>query len=227
MTTLNLGLQCYIFAQNYTTHLLNIKTIIFDLGGVIIDLDESATYHALANLGAKTYDEVVQIAYNEPIFREYEMGLVDDVTLRNGMRSIFGKKLKNQQIDDAWNAMLGAIPKTRLNLLVKLRTKFHVAILSNTNHIHELAFNQILKKSSNQPSLHSFVDQVFFSHEMNMRKPDLEIYQKVLELTETKPTEALFLDDKLENLRGAQAAGLQTMHINSPDEIFKLNKYVE
>ena len=122
--------------------------------------------------------------------------------------------------------MLGAITPERLQLLSDLRRSHQVFILSNTNSIHERAFNAILQHTSGKPSLHHVADRVYFSHEMHMRKPDVEIYQQVLAQSGAHPAETLFMDDKPANLQGATQAGISTLHITTPNDILGLRKYV-
>lgn len=205
---------------------LNINTFIFDLGGVIIDLDEQATIQSFSKLSKIPEQDILDIVSNSHLFQDYEKGLVSDDVFRKGVNKAFGTTLSDAQIDTCWNAMLKSITIDRLNLLLSLKEKYKVIVLSNTNSIHIKAFNKILEKVSGKDSLTFFAHHVFFSHKLNMRKPDEEIYREILRLSASNPTESLFMDDKLENLRGAHKTGIQTMQINSPDEIFELKRYV-
>ena len=219
---MNLGLQCYIFAQYYTSHQLNIQTLIFDLGGVIIDLHEQATIEAFVTLTGQSPENVIGHYQNSSLFKKHEKGLITDAQFRDGIRKLMNVTSTDQQIDDAWNSMLMAIPIERLHFLNKLRKKYHVLILSNTNSIHENAFTKILQDVSGKPSIHYYADQVFYSHEIHMRKPDQEIYQFVIDDSKIDPKTTLFLDDKKENLLGAKSVGIQTKHITRPNQIFEI-----
>jgi len=205
---------------------LNINTIIFDLGGVIIDLDEKATTRAFMELSGHTLEQIIHHYHTSPYFKNHEKGLITDTVFRQGIREVLDIKATDNELDQAWNAMLGNIPIERLDLLLKLRKKFKVLILSNTNGIHEPAFTQILKEVSGKNGLTDFADEVYYSHILKMRKPDPEIYLTVLQLSNLQAESTLFLDDKIENLKGAESVGIQTMHIAHPDKIFELEKYV-
>lgn len=206
---------------------MNIKTIIFDLGGVIVDLDEQATVNAIINLTDGQADEV-QKAYQEAtFFKSYEKGLISDDTFRDEIRKLIKHQATDENIDKAWNAMLGNIPTERLELMNRLRENYRVMVLSNTNAIHEAAFNQTILEVSGKPDLTHFADTVFFSHELHLRKPDVDIYKKVIELSGIEPSEAIFLDDKLENLEGAQKAGLQTFHVQNPNQTISIEQYLQ
>ena len=206
---------------------LNIQTFIFDLGGVIIDLDEHATISAFSKMTNVPAPVIFDKISNSATFKLYEKGLITDWQFRMEVNNLFESSASDDRIDEAWNAMLGNIPAERLELLLELKKDHKVIILSNTNAIHENAFNQILKKASGKDSLTSFADHVFFSHRLGMRKPDAEIYQEILHQSNTDPTLALFMDDKQENLNSAESVGIKTMHISFPDQIFELKKYVQ
>ncbi len=122
--------------------------------------------------------------------------------------------------------MLGEIAMERLELLLSLHERHKIVILSNTNAIHINAFNQILEGVSGKNSLRHFADDVLFSHDLNMRKPDMEIYKKTLILCKSKAEDCLFMDDKKENLLGAESIGINTKHITYPNQIFELASYV-
>lgn len=205
---------------------MNINTFIFDLGGVIIDLDEANCYDSFSRLTGFEPNVIRNSVYNSNVFQQYEKGLIDDGEFRAEVNSLFNVELNENEIDLAWNVMLKEIPLGRLELLLALKEKYKVIILSNTNAIHINKFNEILKDVSGKKSLEAFANHVFFSYQLNMRKPDLEIYQEVLRLSKTNASEALFMDDKLENLNGALSVGINTFHITEPNKIFDLQKYV-
>ncbi|SMD32527.1 putative hydrolase of the HAD superfamily [Reichenbachiella faecimaris] len=201
---------------------MNIKTIIFDLGGVIIDLDFKRTPKAFSQLTGWPFDDIFKLYFEPGLFQNYEKGLIKDQELRSGINDLFGAQLSDTQIDEAWCAMLGFVPKARLDFMNELRKNYQVLVLSNTNAIHVAAFNQTIKEVSAENSLEAFVDKVYFSHEMGMRKPDLEIYEELLKQSNIKAEECMFLDDTQHNLDGAAQLGIHTMHITHPDQIFNL-----
>ena len=205
---------------------MNIKTIIFDLGGVIIDLDFNRTPEALSELTGRKFDDIYPMYFEPGLFQDYEKGLISDQELRTGINNLFGTQLTDAQIDEAWCAMLGAIPKKRLEFMNDLRRDFQVLVLSNTNAIHVEAFNQTIEQVSGEKSLDAFADEIYFSHELKMRKPDEEIFMEVLNRSNNKAEECLFLDDTQHNLDAAAQLGIHTMHIARPDEIFNLTSHV-
>lgn len=201
--------------------LQNFKTIIFDLGGVIIDLNVAATFEAFAEITQLPLSQMMSHAADD-FFILYEKGLISSADFRNEIRKLSKVLLSDNEIDTAWNAMLGAIPPARIETLNTLRQTHQVMILSNTNEIHEIAFHKTLQGVTGKSHLSHFADQVYFSHDINLRKPDSEIYDFVIHENKLNPAETLFLDDKLENLVGAESCGIQTMHITHPDLILTL-----
>ncbi|UXP31083.1 HAD family phosphatase [Reichenbachiella agarivorans] len=205
---------------------MNINTIIFDLGGVIINLDELATVSAFAALSGHPYQEVIQLYQQSEVFKQYEMGNISSTVFREEVRKMIDTQSDDATIDRAWNAMLGEIPIQRLELLLDLQKNYRVMILSNTNEIHETAFNQILQQVSGKNSLHDFAHDVFFSHRIHLRKPNADIYLNLLATSGIQAENAIFLDDKLENLEGAKSVGINTLHITTPDDVFKIKSHV-
>lgn len=205
---------------------MNIKTIIFDLGGVIIDLDFNKTPQAFSQLTGRPFDEIYPLYFKPGLFQDYEKGLISDGELRSGINQLLDTDLSDRQIDKAWCAMLGQVPKSRLEFMAELTANYKVLVLSNTNAIHVRAFNQIILEASGKSSLEAFADEVYFSHELHMRKPDAEIYEEVLRRSGSKASECLFLDDTQANLATAAQLGINTLHIAHPDHIYNLNQHV-
>ena len=202
--------------------LQNIKTIVFDLGGVIIDLDTSATIRAFAELSGYDVPEMLDLFQQSQLFIDYEKGLISSQNFRDELRNLLLVEASDQQLDSAWNAMLGAIAMPRLQLMQTLQQRYQVMVLSNTNEIHEMAFHSILQKVSGQPHLSHFAHHVYFSHDIGMRKPDTEIYDFVNRQHQLTPEETLFLDDRLDNLEAARANGWQVQQVKFPNEILAI-----
>ncbi len=201
--------------------LKGIRNLIFDLGGVIIDLDQHKLLDQLSALtGISPPDFKTSIALR-PEFIEYEKGLISDSDFRDFFRSVSSNSLTDAEIDQAWNAILLEIPSQRLTLLEQLNKDFSVFLLSNTNNIHLTEINRKLNQMG-FPDFSPFFDRQYYSHLLHERKPDQRIYEIVLEESSIVPSETLFLDDNLENLEGAKKLGIQTFHVEHPDLILEL-----
>ncbi|NSL89340.1 HAD family hydrolase [Chitinophaga solisilvae] len=196
-----------------------IKNIIFDLGGVILNIDYKLTSEAFQKLGVTNFDELYSQFHGSDLFNGLETGHVSTAEFLQEMQQHVPAGVTPEQITTAWNAMLLDFPLQRLQLLQQLRQYYGLYLLSNTNAIHLDAFHKILQESRGIPSLATFFDRAYYSHLMGHRKPDAASYQMVLDENGLKAAETLFIDDTLPNIEGAKAVGLQTLHLQAPKTI--------
>ncbi|HEX8041782.1 MAG TPA: HAD family phosphatase [Chryseosolibacter sp.] len=198
----------------------SVKNLIFDLGGVILDLSVDHTLSSFAGLSGMAKEKVHELYYSTPGFLEYEKGQMDDTTFRNFIRETYCISCGDPEIDQCWNAMLRGIPAARLNLLTRLQKEFRVFLLSNTNSIHIQHINEVMLPNGNgSASLDTYFHKAYYSHRMGKRKPDADIFEQVLEENHLVPEQTLFLDDYAINLEGARSVGIKTVHVTSPDLI--------
>ncbi len=192
-----------------------IKNIIFDLGGVIINLDVPKTYKSFAKLGGMSEHQVIAMVESAPFFDDYEKGLISSVTFRKCIRRLLKKNLPDEEIDQAWNDMLLDIPVERLSLIEELKGKYNLFVLSNTNDIHIKAFNEIIHQSYDLNQYHGLFDYVYYSYRINKRKPDTEIFRHVLDEQNLIPEETIFFEDNSDNIKGAGSLNIQTHWVQS------------
>jgi len=190
-----------------------IKHIIFDLGGVLINLNYPATEQAFANLGLKNFNDIYTQLKQDTLFDDFETGKIDREHFIAAMKAAAGVPLTDEQVITAWNAMLLDFPLRRLQILQQLRLHYDLFLLSNTNEVHEEAFNDILYKAHGMPNIGVFFDKVYLSHRVGMRKPNADIFQRVLEDNGLKAEQTLFIDDTPQHIAGAQALGIQTIYL--------------
>ena len=199
-----------------------IKHIIFDLGGVILNLREESTVEAFAAISRLSKAEISKRFFVFDDYPKFEMGLLTDSAFRQSVRSNFDIEAEDERLDAALNAMLLDIPLARLELLDKLKTSFRLFLLSNTNNIHLGCFNNKVRELTGEGSLERFFIKSYYSHQVKLRKPDPSIFKLVLDEQHCKPEETLFLDDNQSNLDGAATLGISTFHIKNPDQLFEL-----
>ena len=197
--------------------LTKIKNLVFDLGGVIIDLHIEATLREFSHLSGKTLDEIKGSYFRPDFFYQYEKGLINDATFVEALSDYLGTSLSGEQVEKAWNKMLGKIDPVRIEKLKRLSKHYNLLLLSNTNRMHVDVFNDILYRASGVSTMHDIFHKVYYSHELHMRKPDDEIFLHILEENSLKAGETLFLDDTRENLDTANRLGINTFHVTSPD----------
>ena len=202
----------------------SIKNIIFDLGGVIINIDFQYTFEAFARLGNTDILSTLKKFDSLEVFKRYEKGEFSDAELRKLLKKEFNTELSDVQIDEAWNALLLDIPRERIDLIQRLKQNYQVFLLSNTNNIHIEEVNKILYRSTGLNSLDQLFHTAYYSYKMNMAKPEAEIYQYVLKEQGLNPGETVFIDDNKDNISGAQQAGIRTIRVEAPNTILDLLK---
>ncbi len=202
---------------NMLKNLDGIRNIIFDFGGVIIDLDFSRTEKAFKKLSIPDFKGKMNQAVEGELFMDFEKGLISPNDFRNKLRYLAERNISDKEIDDAWNQLILDIPEKRINLLLKLREKYQLFLLSNSNIIHYEFYTNNLKKRHGFNSLDDLFDKTFFSFNLKMYKPGPEIYKTVIDKAGIKSEESLFIDDNVINLEGAQKLGIKTLH--SPQDV--------
>lgn len=196
-----------------------ISAIIFDLGGVIVDLSVARTVQAFSDLSGLPREDIIQAYLKYPDFFAYERGELNDVEFRAMLRRIFSLQASDAQLDQCWNAMLVDLPLAKLQWVNKIKDRFAVYVLSNTNNIHMQYVNSVFLKGG---TLNAYFHKCYYSHEVGMRKPEIEIYSHVLHDAGLVASKTVFLDDNLENIQAANRVGIEAIHITHPDRIYDL-----
>ena len=190
----------------------NIENIIFDLGGVIINLDMEHAFDRFSQLfGRDVRSKMVEDFHNHKFFRQYEVGAINDEEFRKSLRNLAKSDLDDVHLDEAWNSMLGDIPSERIEWIQELAKDYKVVILSNTNSIHVNRFNKIFSQSSSYNLPGDLFHKTYYSHEIKDRKPNSSCFQFVLDDFGMLPGNTLFYDDNLENIKVAGELGINTV----------------
>ncbi len=199
-----------------------IKNIIFDLGGVFIDIDYNKTAQAFEKLGITNFNDHFSQHSASNLFQKLEMGFITVDEFYNSFRSSTQSNLTNKEIAEAWNAMLGTFSIDCLQWLVEISSKYKLFLFSNTNQIHFDGFMKIFETTTGERSFDGYFYKTYYSHTAGFRKPNKESFLKILELESIIAEETLFIDDTPLNIDGAKAAGLQTLLLQKPSDLFKL-----
>ena len=201
----------------------NISTFIFDLGGVIVDLDLPKCIQNFKDLGLENIEQYLSNFGQKDFFMQFEKGQIGIPAFRNEIRKLAGIELSDAQIDKAWCSFLTQIPVEKLHLLSELKKKYRLLLLSNTNPLHiETAVAAEFSKTGK--TMQDFFDKCYLSYEMGMVKPDVEIFEALLADAQVKAEECLFLDDGKKNIDTAAALGIQTYWVKPNENLnFLLN----
>jgi putative hydrolase of the HAD superfamily len=195
-----------------------IKNIIFDLGGVLLNIDYNLLVKAFANIGLPHFEDYFTQKSQRDFFDLYEKGLISSEEFRKKIKEKCAAGTTDAEIDAAWNSMLLDFPKHRLELLLKLKGRYRTFLLSNTNEIHMNYIHSYLEKAFQMPDFSKHFEKVHLSYNMRMRKPDAEIFQAVLRQNNLEASETLFIDDSVQHVESATKLGIQTYWLDVKKE---------
>lgn len=199
-----------------------INNIIFDFGGVIIDIDYWKSINAFIKLGAKDFANIYSQAGQIEVFDRLDKGLISPDDFRKELIRFFPPETTVQMIDDAWNAILIGIPEHRIRLIENIKSNYRTFLMSNTNMIHYNVYMQELKQEFGYGSLYELFEKFYLSFELGMRKPDPDFFRLIIKENDLNPAETVFIDDSKQNLPPAQNLGIQTIFLNNGMDVCDL-----
>lgn len=197
-----------------------ITDIIFDFGGVILDIDPQLTIQELITLGIEDVQVFTSASFQEGVVGKFERGIITPEMFRDQVRALAGKELSDQEIDDAWNALLLDIPKERIQVIEDTKQHYGIFLLSNSNEIHYDLFVRDLQLRFGYREFDQLFHKSYFSFDLHMSKPNPEIFEYVVNQQGLKPETTLFIDDTAMHIEAAAQLGLRTYHLQKP---FRLN----
>lgn len=198
------------------------QAIIFDLGGVILNIDYTRTIEEFGKLGITDFQHFFSKQVQKNFFDEYEKGLISSAHFIEKVKTFLPPSISESEIKKAWNAMLLDLPTERLELLEKLRKKYKLFLLSNTNEIHITEFNNYLQNQFSFTDLSPYFDKMYLSYQLGMRKPDTEIFRYVLNQNNLKSEEVVFIDDSPQHIESSKRLGINAFHLQDPNTILDI-----
>lgn len=191
----------------------NVKNLIFDLGNVLFDIDFSLLNEAFASIGIQGFDQHFTLNKSHPLFLDLEMGFINELEFYEGVRALTNLPVGNDQIKNAWNALLVGFRKDSIQWIKENNTNYATYLFSNTNQIHHDYFVSDFENKVAPYSFTSLFITPYYSHEMGMRKPDPASFTYILNKEGLKASETLFIDDNEPNINAAASIGLQVLHL--------------
>lgn len=186
-----------------------IRNIIFDFGGVLVELDKARCIADFVRMGFHQAASWIDAYSQQGIFEELELGLIEPEDFCKEVRSLAGVNVDDSAIWAVWNRLITGIPTTRLEALVELRKHYRVFLLSNTNKVHwEYACQHYFPHAGYEVG--DYFEKIFLSYELHQVKPGTEIFLSVLNQTGVNANETLFIDDSARNCETAAKLGLHT-----------------
>jgi HAD superfamily hydrolase (TIGR01509 family) len=190
----------------------DVKNIIFDLGGVIMDIEVKQTMQAFSRLGLKNIHEYFGHGFAASFFSDHEAGRISDEDFLKEIKKLLTTEVSYNELTEAWNALLLRFPTERIALLKELKSRYRLFLYSNTNAIHHLKFSEIYRESFSG-ELEDLFEKAYFSHVLGHRKPDLEGFKQIIDENGLDSGKTLFVDDALMNVEGAIKAGLNGLYL--------------
>ena len=189
------------------------KAIIFDLGKVVFDLSFDRVFQSWALASGRPYAEIKSRFRFDNTFDIFEKDEITPQEFRAKISQKLGLALTNEAFDEGWCALYLDTYSGIDNVLAKLKQKYQLVALTNTNSIHSNVWN--IKYSD---TLRHF-QKVFSSHELKERKPDAKAYQIVLNYLQVEPQQAVFLDDNIDNINAADKLGVKAILVTSTEQM--------
>jgi putative hydrolase of the HAD superfamily len=184
------------------------KNIIFDFGDIFINLDKQAPIIEMEKWGLKNFEP----AFTNLLY-SYEKGLLDSDTFLSKMKDYF-PSANPDQIKKGWNSIILDFPENRLEFIEQMakENNYTLILLSNTNALHIEKVIENMGKDRFDRFKKCF-DKFYLSHEINLRKPNADIYQFVLDVNNLKASETFFVDDTLENTLASEQLGITSWNL--------------
>lgn len=194
-----------------------IDAIIFDLGGVILNIDYQLPVKAFRKLGIEDFSSQFSQAAQSTLLDDYETGRISSEEFIEAIRGFVRPETTKEQIVDAWNSILLDLPEQRLFTIEKAAENHRIFLLSNTNDLHIESLNKYLLGEFQLPSLEPFFEELYLSYEVGLRKPDPRIFEYVLQDAGLDPLHTLFIDDSIQHIQSAKELGILSHHLVKED----------
>ncbi len=198
---------------------MGLKTIIFDFGGVILDIDPQLTINHFEKLGMADSSRFLEQEFIDNVIRKFEKGILTPEAFRDKVRDYAGMDFTDQEIDDAWNALLFDIPAERIKVVEEVKKNYKILLLSNSNEIHYDLYIRDLQLRFGYREFDELFDKAYFSFDLHLLKPEKDIYEFVMYQHKLVPQETLLIDDRLDNIEAAASLGWKTYQLKAPERI--------
>ena len=190
-------------------NLASIKNIIFDFGGVIVDISREQAVNRFIEVGLSNANELLGVYKQEGIFLELEEGKISRYEFYDALRKLSGKNITNEQIDYGWFGFILPLYQERIDFLLELKEKYNLYLLSNTNPII-MSWACSSKFTPAGKPLNDYFHKLYLSYQMGVVKPEKLIFEKLIEDAQIKPVETLFIDDGKANIEVGASLGFKT-----------------
>lgn len=190
-----------------------IETLVFDYGGVIVNIDDASVVKAMESLGVTAFKRLIHVRKINRLMHQYINGLVAEAETLKEMLSLCRTGVSTEDIEKVLEELCGNLPVERLEALVKLRKRYKVYLLSNINDTLWQKSASLMKRLGY--STDDLFDEVFLSYAMRKEKPSIEIYEEMAKITGLNPATTLYFDDRVENAKAGRIFGFQSVLVRN------------
>jgi putative hydrolase of the HAD superfamily len=204
------------FGEGFMTSTLlpnSADALLFDLGRVVLDIDFKRTLQCWAAHAGCTPEEIVARYAHDEFYKQYEVGAIDAAAYFGSLRNSLGIDLTDAQFLEGWNAIFVGEMAGIADLLARASKRWPLYAFSNTNAAHAAHLSGLYAE------LLGHFSHVFLSSSIGFRKPNAAAFDHVIAAIGMPADRILFFDDLADNLEGARARGLQTVHVTSPTSV--------
>jgi putative hydrolase of the HAD superfamily len=208
--------------------------LILDLGGVILNVDYTKIVEKFRSYGIENFEKVYTQASQSEIIDRFEEGTITMTEFHNGIRKLVDAGFNNnsvlltdEQIDEAWMAMILDLPRENIELLGLLKLKYNLFLFSNTNELHIEFLKKDFERQCGFDVFGCCFNKAYFSNEIHLKKPNPESFQYIIDDAGLNPAETLFIDDSPQHLEGAKKVGLHIYWLTGGErltDLFNNNK---
>ena len=188
-----------------------VKCLLFDLGGVLLSIDHARAKKKLSHLLNIPIEQLDKIYAEDQSMLDYEKGLLERSDFLAWGKEKFSTKFSEREFIEAWNLVLGSFDWEMFELLERLKSRYELYLLSNTNCLHLERIGQMLDAADRKGHYLDLFNQHFYSFEMGHRKPEAQVYTKVLQQIDCMAQDVLFIDDSQSNIEAADTLNFQTL----------------
>jgi haloacid dehalogenase superfamily, subfamily IA, variant 3 with third motif having DD or ED len=194
-----------------------IKNIVFDLGGVIIDLDHKGAIRNFKEIGVDDIEEMLDPYEQKGLFLELEDGRLDAEQFRKGLSEHCSKEFTMEEVTYGWFGFVEGLPQYKLDYISELRKDYNLYLLSNTNpFIFEWA--KTSEFSEKGLPITEYFDYIYASYQMGVTKPNALIFERMIEHSGMIPSETLFVDDGIHNVEMGKQLGFHILHPKNKED---------
>ena len=202
-----------------------VKALLFDLGGVIVDLDYKKTANAFENIGLQNAEKAYSQFNQTDLFNLFEIGHISSEEFLAEIQSEITNQVSLSEITKAWNSMIIGFQHSKLEKIKKLSEQVPCYLLSNTNEIHLSYIEQLLQEMGFKHFLNIF-ESCYFSHQIGKRKPHKETFEWVLNQMNYDAQDVLFIEDSPQHIEGAKSAKLNTFYFKKDSSLSDIYQWI-